>query len=150
MQHPNLLPVIILCDPQLHQFRGSSKDACRNLNHSAFHGGYNDFTPTPPRRELVTEEGIPIKSGPMHESILEDLIYYYEKRSGVLTEKEWRSPRGATIFAKKIVAAHYLQLVDYIKVMLPSLEVAEQEQWKALQTTSRRCGNYRDDIEDTL
>jgi hypothetical protein len=82
--------------------------------------------------------------------MLKDLIYYYKNRSDVLTEDDWKNPSGATIFAKKIVAAHYLQLVDYIKVMLPSLEVAEQEQWKALQTTSRRCGNYRDDIEDTL
>jgi hypothetical protein len=82
--------------------------------------------------------------------MLGDLIYYYKNRSDVLTEDDWKSPSGATIFAKKIVAAHYLQLIDYIKVMLPSLEVAEQEQWKALQTTSRRCGNYRDDIEDAL
>jgi hypothetical protein len=82
--------------------------------------------------------------------MLEDLVYYYKNCSDMLTEDDWKSPSGATIFPKKIVAAHYLQLVDYIKVMLPSLEVAEQEQWKALQTTSRRCGNYRDDIEDTL
>jgi Mg2+ and Co2+ transporter CorA len=98
----------------------------------------------------MREGGILIKPGPAHDSMLEDLIYYYENRSDVLTKEEWGTPKGATIFAKKIVAAHYLQLVDYIKVMLPSLEVAEQEQWKALQTTSRRCGNYRDDIEDTL
>ena len=58
---------------------------------------------------------------------------------------------------KKIVTAHYIQLIDYIKVMLPSLElrlatawVEEQDQWKSLQTTSRRCGNYRDDVEDIL
>jgi hypothetical protein len=148
-QQPNLPPVVILCDPQLGQFRGSSKDAGRDLNHSAYHGGYTDFIPTP-RRKYPFEDGALIGSGPAHHSMLEDLTYYYENRSDVLTEDDWNNPIGATIFAKKIVAAHYLQLVDYIKVMLPSLEVAEQEQWKALQTTSRRCGNYRDDIEDTL
>ena len=58
---------------------------------------------------------------------------------------------------QKIVAAHYLQLVDYIKAALPSLEMRlstgwteEEEQWRSLQTISRRCGNYRDDVEDTL
>jgi hypothetical protein len=141
--------VVILCDPQLSQFRGSSKDAGKDLKHSAYHGGYTDFIPTP-RRKHPFEDGALIESGPAHDSMLKDLIYYYKNRSDVLTEDDWKNPSGATIFAKKIVAAHYLQLVDYIKVMLPSLEVAEQEQWKALQTTSRRCGNYRDDIEDTL
>jgi hypothetical protein len=63
----------------------------------------------------------------------------------------------SAIFLKKTVAAHYLQLIDYIKAMLPSLELRlttawfeERNQWKSLQTISRRCGNYRDDIEDTL
>lgn len=89
--------------------------------------------------------------------MLRDLIYYYRNRSDVLTQDEWKCPTTSGIFLKKIVAAHYLQLVDYIKVMLPSLElrlttawVEEQDQWRSLQTISRRCGNYRDDIEDTL
>jgi hypothetical protein len=89
--------------------------------------------------------------------MLRDLLYYYEQHSDMLTDKEWASPETSAIFLKKIVAAHSLQLVDYIKVMLPSLEaslgtawVAEQKQWTSLQTISRRCGNYRDDIEDSL
>jgi hypothetical protein len=82
--------------------------------------------------------------------MLGDLVHYFLNHSNVLTKEQWGTSSGAATFPKKIVAAHYLQLVDYIKVMLPSLEVAEQEEWKALQTTSRRCGNYRDDIEDTL
>lgn len=89
--------------------------------------------------------------------MLKDLIHYYRYHSDLFSVDEWSSPTTSSVFVKKIVAAHYLQLIDYIKAMLPSLElrlttawVEEQEQWKSLQTISRRCGNYRDDVEDTL
>ena len=89
--------------------------------------------------------------------MLRDLLHYYQQHSDLFSEDEWATPNTSAIFLKKIVAAHYLQLVDYIKAMLPSLElrlttawVEEQGQWKSLQTISRRCGNYRDDLEDAL
>lgn len=116
-----------------------------------FQDGYVDFIPTPSHTEVLNKKSHP------HESMLRDLIHYYQQHSGLLTEENWKTPDCSAIFLKKIVAAHYLQLVDYIKVMLPSLElrlttawVEEQDQWRGLQTISRRCGNYRDDIEDTL
>ena len=92
-----------------------------------------------------------------HSSMLEDYCHYLEHRSSLLGESGWKEPLTSAFFLKKIVAAHYLQLIDYIKAMLPSLELRlttawkdEQDQWKNLQTISRRCGNYSDDIEDTL
>lgn len=90
-------------------------------------------------------------------SMLRDLTYYFEHHFDFVDESKWDDPRTSSIFLKKIVAAHSMQLVDYIKIMLPSLELKlataweeEQEHWKALQLISRRCGNYRDDVEDTL
>lgn len=89
--------------------------------------------------------------------MMRDLVHYFKNHSELFSTNDWSEPTASSFFVKKIVAAHYLQLVDYIKAMLPSLElrlttawVEEQEQWKSLQTISRRCGNYRDDIEDTL
>lgn len=89
--------------------------------------------------------------------MLWDLVHYFQHYSDILPAQDWEDPTKASLFVKKIVAAHYLQLVDYIKAMLPSLELRlttswnhEQHQWKSLQVISRRCGNYRDDIEDTL
>ncbi|KAF2622093.1 hypothetical protein BU25DRAFT_298288, partial [Macroventuria anomochaeta] len=162
--------VVILCDPQLTQMdiypkekiyneKTGGYDLCEikdpdiTLQNEPFQGGYTDFVPP-----------LPLKPGELpsairhpHKSMLYDLVYYYETKSKLLGDEEWKEPSNSAIFLKKIVAAHYLQLADYIKVMLPSLElklttawVEEQEQWKALQTISRRCGNYRDDIEDTL
>ncbi|KAJ8112852.1 hypothetical protein OPT61_g4876 [Boeremia exigua] len=162
--------VVILCDPQLSQMTRYPREKVYNdktqsydlrkienpdndLHNEPFQGGYTEFVP-PPR--LKPGE---IPNGPRHphKSMLYDLVYYYESKSELLTEEEWKDPSQSAIFLKKIVAAHYLQLADYIKAMLPSLElklatawVEEQDQWKALQTISRRCGNYRDDIEDAL
>lgn len=121
------------------------------LKNGPFQEGYIDFLPPVPHDQIANKKPHP------HSSMLRDLIHYYEQHSELLTQEEWSTPRMSAVFLKKIVAAHYLQLVDYIKVMLPSLElrlttawVEEQDQWKSLQTISRRCGNYRDDIEDCL
>lgn len=124
-----------------------------SLQNHAFQGGYVDFVP--PRR--LQPGQLPSPTRHPRTSMLDDLCYYYATSSDLLDESDWASPSQSAIFLKKIVAAHYLQLADYIKVMLPSLElrlttawIEEQEQWKQLGTISRRCGNYRDDIEDTL
>lgn len=134
-----------------------------NLKNTPFQDGYVQFIPpksfdSPPPASMLDDMLDDIKStAHPHTSMLEDLIYYYKRHSNLLTPEEWEAPEKSAVFLQKIVAAHYLQLVDYIKVMLPSLElklttawVEEQDQWKSLQTISRRCGNFRDDIEDNL
>ncbi|KAF1925366.1 uncharacterized protein M421DRAFT_8039 [Didymella exigua CBS 183.55] len=172
--------VVILCDPQLdklkpdpkeyiipqnkgpHHPKPPSEKPCATekledkdkLCNTPFQGGYIDFVPPAP----VVDGQIPKMSQHPHHSMLRDLVYYHETNAHRLEEdKEWEKPVTSAFFLKKIVAAHELQLTDYIKSVLPSLElklttgwVEEKEQWKGLQTISRRCGNYRDDIEDTL
>jgi Mg2+ and Co2+ transporter CorA len=167
-----IIIVVILCDPQLVELSPLPKEVFEgrlreieniqhNLKNSAFQDGYREFVPSnsfdsPPTELETVLKGV-TRTAHSHESVRQDLIYYYTHHSSRFTEEEWKSPQTSAIFLKKIVAAHYLQLVDYIKVMLPSLEVRlttawveEKDQWKSLQTISRRCGNYRDDIEDNL
>jgi hypothetical protein len=164
--------VFILVDPQLRHLSPNPKEvfngqhrpienARDTLKNSPFQDGYAEFIPPrcfeyPPTDMDRAVEDIN-STAHKHISVLQDLIYYYKHHSDLLTEEEWKTPQRSAIFLQKIVAAHYLQLVDYIKVMLPSLElklttawVEEQDQWRSLQTISRRCGNYRDDIEDNL
>lgn len=157
--------VVVLCDPQLVQLSPTPNEVVNSetnelreienvheeLKNSPFQEGYVDFLPP------VSHDRIANKKTHPHKSMLHDLVHYYQQHSDTLTDREWETPVTSAIFLKKVVAAHYLQLVDYIKNMLPSLElrlttgwVEEQVQWKSLQTISRRCGNYRDDIEDTL
>ncbi|KAJ4288055.1 hypothetical protein N0V90_012072 [Kalmusia sp. IMI 367209] len=155
--------VVILCDPQLAElnirakeydsYSGNYKQLKRpdELKNFPFQEGYVDFIPS--ASHLVAAK----KATHPHGSMLRDLVHYFENHSNAFPADDWIEPTTSSFFVKKIVAAHYLQLIDYIKAMLPSLElrlttawVEEQEQWKSLQTISRRCGNYRDDIEDTL
>ncbi|KAF1996685.1 hypothetical protein P154DRAFT_565879 [Amniculicola lignicola CBS 123094] len=141
---------VILVDPQLDALAKWPQGKPLPKNH-AFQDGYNDFLPSVSKERVLSKDPHP------HTSMLRDLSHYFENHSDLIPARKWAAPATASFFLKKIVAAHYLQLVDYIKVMLPSLElrlttawVEEQDQWKSLQTISRRCGNYRDDIEDTL
>lgn len=165
--------VVILCDPQLGKLRQEAPNKAQlrklrekafdenkldssTLTNEAFQGGYIDFIPPPsPEQAASIVENPPPQH--KHISMLEDLCFYFRYHSKLLNEEEWEVPHSSSFFLKKIVAAHYLQLIDYIKAMLPSLELSlttawkdEQEQWKSLQTISRRCGNYGDDIEDIL
>ncbi|KAF2705060.1 hypothetical protein K504DRAFT_389091 [Pleomassaria siparia CBS 279.74] len=143
---------VILCDPQLYEIvSNGGKDVSRKVVNFSFQEGYVDFLPPPSRERIISKPRHP------HRSMQRDLCYYFLHQSDLIPPSSWTTPVGSTIFLKKIVAAHLLQLVDYIKVMLPSLElhlttawVKEQDQWRSLQTLSRRCGNYTDDIEDTL
>ncbi|KAL5114710.1 hypothetical protein ACEQ8H_007379 [Pleosporales sp. CAS-2024a] len=162
--------VVILCDPQLADLSPDPKELVGgelrdienvgiNLKNKPFQEGYQNFLPTISFDSAPSPEVLKaLSQNPHpHASMLKDLIYFYQYHSRLLTPEEWKTPQKSAVFLKKIVAAHYLQLVDYIKVMLPSLElrlttawVEEQDQWKSLQTISRRCGNYRDYIEDAL
>ncbi|PSN59611.1 hypothetical protein BS50DRAFT_227299 [Corynespora cassiicola Philippines] len=152
---------VILCDPPLRELSPSPKQMTSSgpkdipdddeLKNMPFQNGYIDFLPyTDPKRALRIERH-------QHGSMLQDLVHYFENHSDLLSAELWKEPSTSSIFLKKIVAAQNMQLVDYIKAMLPSLElklttawIDEQDQWKSLQTISRRCGNYRDDVEDTL
>ncbi|OCK85477.1 hypothetical protein K432DRAFT_421743 [Lepidopterella palustris CBS 459.81] len=139
---------VFLCDPQLEELWPKQP---KQINNDSFQEGYIDFLPTP--------DHLTVTAKPKHPrtSMLRDMCYYLENHHDLIPTNDWNDPVSSSLFMKKIIAAHYLQLVDYIKAMLPSLElrlssgwIEEQEQWRSLQTISRRCGNYRDDIEDTL
>lgn len=141
--------VVMLVDPQL-EYLNPEPDT-KMLTNKAFQDGYVDFIPPLDHIQAATAEPHP------HHSMLADLCHYYKNHAGLLKSEDWTDPTASATYVKKVVAAHYLQLIDYIKAMLPSLElrlttawVEEEDQWKSLQTISRRCGNYRDDIEDTL
>ena len=156
--------VVILCDPQLFHLSPAPKEVVpgdgtlrpisnvrEELKNTPFQDGYVDFIPPVPHDKIRD------KKQHQHKSMLRDMLHYYQQHSDLFSQEEWATPETSAIYLKKIVAAHYLQLVDYIKAMLPSLElrlttawVEEQGQWKSLQTISRRCGNYRDDIEDAM
>jgi hypothetical protein len=156
------LIVVILCDPPLHDVvLPDNIPLSQHIKNQAFQGGYADFLPVPSRARAISKPRHP------HTSMLKDLCYYFLHHSDLIPEENWETPPASSLFLKKIIAAHHFQLVNYIKAMLPSLELRlnpntttswkqEQDEWKSLQTisrldtSSRRCANYCDEIEDTL
>jgi hypothetical protein len=72
-------------------------------------------------------------------------------------EVEWNDPITTSVFVSKIAATHYLDVVDYIKVMLPSLEIrittlwiAETEVAMLLNTINQRYDDYCEGIRHNV
>jgi hypothetical protein len=84
-----------------------------------------------------------------------------------MTPKDFQPSDLASMFTKKIVASHYLKLVDYFELILDRLARAEWrlsrgsdrrgnqipqvgEQWSSLQLSQRKLSEHCDDLEDIL
>ena len=128
--------VVILCDPQLFHLSPAPKEVVpgdgtlrpisnvrEELKNTPFQDGYVDFIPPVPHDKIRDKEQH------QHKSMLRDMLHYYQQHSDLFSQEEWATPETSAIYLKKIVAAHYLQLVDYIKAMLPSLELRLTTAW---------------------
>ena len=95
--------------------------------------------------------------------MLEDLCFYWTNYASHLDVQD--EPAISTIFLKKIVASNYLLLIEYIRGMLSNLEwslsrqhqdISEiqitwaEQRWSDLQSWSRRCSEYCDNLESIL
>jgi len=72
------------------------------------------FMPLEKRVQLY-HTAIGTKPDHPHKSMRHDLIHYYKYHADMLPDFHWKLPQASAIFVKKIAAAQYLQLVDYIK-----------------------------------
>lgn len=94
--------------------------------------------------------------------MFEDLSFYFENHLHLIPSLD--SAFVTSVFAKKIVASHYMQLVAYVRAIISnrewllawqrSVEGFEinwvEEQWSVLQGLSRRCSEYCEDLESIL
>ncbi len=96
--------------------------------------------------------------GPSRESMLEDICHYWTQHSNLLTNQDQVSI--ASLFMKKIVVSNYVQLVEYIRAVIASIEYRlsrrqdlnmeipwVEEQWSDLQAIARRIAEYSEDVE---
>ncbi|CAM1510821.1 Fc.00g083340.m01.CDS01 [Cosmosporella sp. VM-42] len=121
-----------------------------------FQGGYLDFIP-----RLDTVPNLP--RGPPRKALQADLRYYLETHVDVVANM-LDDPLVVSVFLKKIVASHYMQVINYNGGLLfsmerpllrrddlSSIEMAWAEgRWSDLQTASRRCGDYIDSLEELM
>lgn len=95
--------------------------------------------------------------------MLEDICFYWTNYATYIDVQD--EPAISTIFLKKIVASNYLLLIEYIRGMLSNqewslsrqhqdiseIQIAWAEQrWSDLQSWSRRCSEYCDNLESIL
>ena len=122
-----------------------------------YQGGYPDFIPYPSLHDACQT------IGPTRKSTLEDICYYWIHHASLVDVQD--DPSISTIFLKKIVASNYMMLIEYGKAMLSTLEwslsrqgqdISEikiawaEQQWSDLQTWSRRCSEYCENVESII
>ena len=121
-------------------------------SNTPFSGGYPDFIKHP-------EFGANIPSGPPRTSMLEDLCFYLVEHGCRLAENS--GPAIAAVFIQKIVASNYIQLIEFVRSNIYNLESQLErrnnltsiqipwieQRWSDLQSWSRRCSKYVDDVE---
>ena len=94
--------MIVLCDPPvdvvLDGLRGSGKRY--PVQSRPFNGGYRGFLKY---NENDTNSQL---LGPPRTSMMEDLCFYLTRHTAIIDN--WDCPSAVTLFAKKIVASHYL------------------------------------------
>jgi CorA-like Mg2+ transporter protein len=120
-----------------------------------FAGGYLDFIKHP-------EPGLNVPEGPPRTSILEDLCFYWRKHRSKLPEE--LGPETVTVFLQKIVASNYMQLIDFVRTNISTLEFQLsrrsnlssiqtpwiEERWSDLQSWYRRCSEYIEEVEEIM
>ncbi|MCJ1443638.1 MAG: hypothetical protein MMC23_004137 [Stictis urceolatum] len=114
-----------------------------------YQGGYADFIPYGSTKDACAT------SGPQRESMLDDICYYWTSYHNLV--EVGADPQIATIFLQKIIASHYMLLLEFLSARqnrlewpltrrndLGSFDLKWVEQsWSELRLFSRR---YVDDI----
>ena len=122
-----------------------------------YQGGYLDFMKYSNLQDACQT------TGPSRESILEDICYYWIHHGSTIDMAH--DPSISTVFLKKIVASNYMVLIEYVRAMLSTLEwslsrqnqdISEikiawaEQRWSDLQSWSRRCSEYCENIESII
>jgi hypothetical protein len=120
-----------------------------------FSGGYLDFV-------NHLEFGRDVPKGPPRTSMLEDLCFYWTEHGDKLEDN--LGTTFATLFMHKIVASHYIQLLEFARANVANLEFQLsrrdslkdihipwiEAQWSDLQAWSWRCSEYIEQVEAIL
>jgi len=102
-------------------------------------------------------------AGPPRSSMLDDLCFYLQQHSSRLSSGLRSGPDSVAVFAQKIVAAHYLQLFQFMRYIVSTVrgqlssqnyispgyyETAFAEaQWGDTQAVERRMSEYCEDLD---
>ena len=102
------------------------------ISPSHFQGGYLDFVPH--EYQMIT------KAGPPRTSMLDDLCFYIKLYTSFIGIDK---PEGVVLFAKKIVASHYLQHAEFLRSIISTT------QFHMSRKATIRLRHFSDDYVET-
>jgi hypothetical protein len=150
---------VILCEPPVFRliiglFEGQTGDitTCETSD-QPYQGGFRDFMKAPLPLHIIT--------GPPRVSMAEDLCYHFSAHFNTLPIN--RPQLYCSIFLQKIVASHYLLLLQYIGSIISDLEwefslvsslkgeefPKAEAVWRGLLMWNTRCSWYLSAVEDS-
>ncbi|KAL8376858.1 hypothetical protein RB595_007811 [Gaeumannomyces hyphopodioides] len=135
-----------------------SPDEVAPVSPGLFQNGYTDIMPHAVQMETRT--------GPPRTSMLDDLCFYLQQHSARLSSGLAPGPDSVAVFAKKVVAAHYLQLFTFVRSVVSTVQfhMSRQDrieldyfdtafveaQWSDAQALERRTSEYCADLEAVM
>ncbi|KAK8905299.1 hypothetical protein QC760_006487 [Botrytis cinerea] len=157
---------VILSEPPVHKVYRARSLFPQEIKSELFQGGYVDFIDF----DVLIRGGLNAAlHGPPRTCMFDDLCFYFEHHSTILFEMEGATPPLiASAFLKKIVASHYIKVIDYFEIIVQRLKRAEgllsrktdkkdynswpeqREQWSSLQLTHRFLSEYTSDIQSII
>ena len=102
------------------------------ISPSHFQGGYLDFVPH--EYQMIT------KAGPPRTSMLDDLCFYIKLYTSFIGVNK---PESVVLFAKKIVASHYLQHAEFLRSIISTT------QFHMSRKATIRLRHFSDDYVET-
>ncbi|KAH7269633.1 uncharacterized protein BKA55DRAFT_17874 [Fusarium redolens] len=131
--------VLILCDPPFRKAHIWQKPqpksetwSLKTIEFSAppFQGGYADFIPSPWTVRSRT-------SGPSRECLYDDLLHYYTECYNDMSARQ-AALLDITVFMRKIIASHYMLLIEYHDALLSTMAfpLQRKDNFASVQTTS--------------
>lgn len=104
-----------------------------------------------------------VRKGPSRTCMLDDLCFYIQNYSALLAKDD---PDSVAVFAKKIIASHYLQHFQYLRAIVSDVQfhISRQDrvrldyfspgfveaQWSDTQALERRMSEYCEDLESIM
>src|SRR2546421_11293696 len=120
-----MIPALVIADPALGESLqltawDSGEKKLGKYDMSPYLHGYVDFSLWPSDPE---NQNADTKNGPTRRSLLDDVLYYWKNVSTQAERTRLNvQPSVASLYANKIIASHWVVMLEHISATLSSLE----------------------------
>ncbi|KAL4945694.1 hypothetical protein BDV06DRAFT_184276 [Aspergillus oleicola] len=105
-----------------------------------YHSGYNDFRPWKPSRSRSL-------LAPSRQSLFDDIIFYWTCAERREIDTVFDSPVNVMLFANRIVASHWFNLLDLQFKTLSTIDMTSKEQRRRPAGKRTSAADWREELE---